>query len=134
MTYHPGAHQPGPPSPGGSGEDRTMMVLAHLSAPIAAVVSLGSLTILGPLLIWLAYRNRSPQVRQAAAGAFNFNLLFWVLYLVSWLLIFTVVGALVGIPLLIIIFVVSAVMHLVGAVRASQGRAFRYPFQLPVLR
>lgn len=27
--------------------------------------------------------------RKAAAGAFNFNLAFWLLYLISWLLIFT---------------------------------------------
>jgi uncharacterized protein len=116
------------------GEDRTMMVLAHLSAPIAAVISLGWLTILGPLLIWLVYRHRSPQVRQAAAGAFNFNLMFWLLYVISWVLIFTLVGAIVGIPLLVLIFVVSAVMHGLGALRAAQGRSFRYPFQVPVLR
>lgn len=114
-------------------DDRAMTVLAHLSAPIAAIVSLGWLSVLGPLVIWLVYKDRSPLVRQAAAGAFNFNLTFWLLYLLSWMLIFTVVGALVGIPLLIVIFVVSAVMHLVGAARGSKGQVFRYPFQLPVL-
>lgn len=115
------------------GDDRAMTVLAHLSAPIAAVLSLGSLSVLGPLVIWLVYKDRSPLVRQAAAGAFNFNLTFWLLFLLSWLLIFTVIGALVGIPLLIVIFVVSAVLHLVGAARGSKGEMFRYPFQLPVL-
>lgn len=116
------------------GDDRAMTVLAHLSAPIAAVISLGWLSVLGPLLIWLVYKDRSPLVRQAAAGAFNFNLSFWLLYLFSWMLILTVVGAIVGIPLLVVIFVVSAVMHLVGAARGSKGELFRYPFQLPVLR
>ena len=137
MTY-PGPQYPPqqPPYqvPQANSEDRTMMVLAHLSAPIAAVVSFGSLTILGPLLIWFIYKDRSPMVRQAAAGAFNFNLMFWLLYLLSWLLIFTLIGAVIGIPMLIVIFVVSAVMHVMGAVRASQGRPFTYPFQIPVLR
>lgn len=124
------ARQPGA-VPGG--DDRAMTVLAHLSAPIAAIISLGWLSVLGPLVIWLVYKDRSPLVRQAAAGAFNFNLSFWLLYLLSWMLIFTVVGALVGIPLLIVIFVVGAVLHLVGAARGSKGEVFRYPFQLPVL-
>jgi uncharacterized Tic20 family protein len=92
------------------------------------------LTILGPLVIWLIYKDRSQLVRKAAAGAFNFNLMFWVLYLVSWLLIFTLIGALIGIPMLILIFVVSAIMHIVGAVRGAKGEQFTYPFQIPVLR
>lgn len=115
-------------------DDRALTVLAHLSAPIAAVISLGWLTILGPLVIWLIYKDRSQLVRKAAAGAFNFNLMFWVLYLVSWLLIFTLIGALIGIPMLILIFVVSAIMHIVGAVRGAKGEQFTYPFQIPVLR
>ncbi|MDQ3384350.1 MAG: DUF4870 domain-containing protein [Actinomycetota bacterium] len=115
-------------------DDRALTVLAHLSAPIAAVISLGWLTILGPLVIWLIYKDRSQLVRKAAAGAFNFNLMFWVLYLISWLLIFTLIGALIGIPMLILIFVVSAIMHIVGAVRGAKGEQFTYPFQIPVLR
>jgi uncharacterized Tic20 family protein len=133
---HPHVGQPAYPDrreePGA--DDRALTVLAHLSAPIAAVISLGWLTILGPLVIWLIYKDRSQLVRKAAAGAFNFNLMFWVLYLISWLLIFTLIGALIGIPMLILIFVVSAIMHIVGAVRGAKGEQFTYPFQIPVLR
>lgn len=107
-------------------------ILAHLSAPIAALLSAGSLSLLGPLIVWLAQKN-DPFARRAAAGAFNFNLSFWVLYLVSWLLILTVVGALIGIPLIIVLFVVSAWCHIKGAVRAADDRAYDYPFQIRVL-
>lgn len=141
----PGPPQPGPPQygqqqhgqpqqPGTSGDERTMAVLAHLSAPIAAVLSVGWLSMVGPLVVWLVYKDRDPVVRQAAAGAFNFNLAFWLVYLVSWILILTVVGAVVGLPLLVVGFVVAAVCHVVGAVRASRGEPYRYPFQIPVLR
>ncbi len=126
--------QPHHQRPEEGGDDKVLAVLAHLSAPLAALVSLGWLTIFGPLIIWAVYKDRSPLVRRAAAGAFNFNLMFWVLYLISWLLIFTFIGALIGIPMLILIFVVSAIMHIVGAVRAAGGRQFTYPFQIPVLR
>jgi uncharacterized protein len=107
-------------------------ILAHLSAPIAALLSAGSLSLLGPLLVWLVQKN-DPFARRAAAGAFNFNLSFWLLYLVSWLLILTVVGALIGIPLIIVLFLVSAWCHVKGAVRAADDRAYDYPFQIRVL-
>lgn len=125
------------PYPGGSvstppENSRIAAIIAHLSAPIAAVVSAGSLSLLGPLLVWLVKKD-DPFARRAAAGAFNFNLLFWVLFLVCWLLIFTVIGILVAIPLMLVLFVVSAWCHIKGAVRASNNRPYDYPFQLRVL-
>jgi uncharacterized Tic20 family protein len=115
-----------------SGSSRIAAILAHLSAPIAALLSAGSLSLLGPLLVWL-WKKGDPYTRKAAAGAFNFNLTFWLLYLVSWLLILTVVGAVIGIPLIIVLFLVSAWCHIKGAVRAADDRPYDYPFQIRVL-
>ena len=115
-----------------SGSSRVAAILAHLSAPIAALLSAGSLSLLGPLLVWLVKKN-DPYTRRAAAGAFNFNLTFWLLYLVSWVLILTVVGAVIGIPLIIVLFLVSAWCHIKGAVRAADDRPYDYPFQIRVL-
>jgi uncharacterized protein len=111
---------------------RFAAILAHLSAPIAALVSAGSLSLLGPLLVWLVKKD-DPYARRAAAGAFNFNLTFWLLYLISWVLIFTVIGAVVGIPLIIVLFLVSAWCHIKGAIRAADDRPYDYPFQIRVL-
>lgn len=111
---------------------RIAAILAHLSAPIAAILSAGLLSLVGPLLVWLVKKD-DPFARRAAAGAFNFNLSFWVLFIVSWILILTVVGILVAIPLMIALFVVSAWCHIKGAVRASNNQPYDYPFQLRVL-
>jgi uncharacterized Tic20 family protein len=126
--YQPGGHPGTMPSSG----SRLAAILAHLSAPIAALLSAGSLSLLGPLLVWLVTKD-DPYARRAAAGAFNFNLSFWLLYLVSWLLILTVVGAVIGIPLIALLFVVSAWCHIKGAVRAADDRPYDYPFQIRVL-
>ena len=48
-------------------------------------------------------------------------------------LIFTVIGAVIGIPLIIILFVISAWCHIKGAVRAANDKPYDYPFQIPVL-
>ena len=95
---------------------RIAAILAHLSAPIAALLSAGSLSLLGPLLVWLLMKN-DPNARRAAAGAFNFNLSF----------------AVIGIPLIIALFVVSAWCHIKGAIRAADDRPYDYPFQIRVL-
>lgn len=145
---HPGGYQPTqpqpspPPHPGGyqperpGADDKSLAVLAHLSAPIAAVLSVGTLSILGPLVIWLVYKDRSELVRRSAAGAFNFNLAFWVVYLIA--LIFAVLtlglGLLIAVPVWLVVFIVAAVAHIMGALRASRGEPFDYPFQIPVLR
>jgi uncharacterized protein len=121
-----------PPDATLSPGSRIAAILAHLSAPIAALLSAGSLSLLGPLVVWLVMKH-DPYARRAAAGAFNFNLAFWLLYLVSWVLIFTVIGAVIGIPLIIVLFVVSAWCHIKGAVRAANDRPYSYPFQIRVL-
>ena len=115
-----------------SAGSRMAAILAHLSAPIAAVLSAGARGLLGPLLVWLLMK-RDPNARRAAAGAFNFNLSFWLLYLVSWVLIFTVIGAVIGIPLIVLLFLVSAWCHIKGAIRAADDRPYDYPFQIRVL-
>lgn len=124
---YPSHSAPTPPQ-----SSRIAAILAHLSAPIAAVLSAGLLSLLGPLLVWLVKKD-DPFARRAAAGAFNFNLLFWVLFLLSWLLIITVIGVVVALPLMLVLFVVSAWCHIKGAVRASNNQTYDYPFQLRML-
>ncbi len=110
-----------------------MSILAHLSALIAAVVSAGWLSIVGPLLVWVFYKDRSTIARQAAAGAFNFNLAVWLLIIVGWVCIFTVVLSPVGIIVWIVAGVAALFCHIKGAIRASNGEAYSYPFSIPVL-
>ncbi len=146
----PGGYPPPPPVPGGShaatptpsgtgwqpqvrDDERTFAVLAHLSPIVAAVFSVGWLTILGPLLIWAFYRDRSPLVRQAAAGAFNFNLVIWAAIIVGWVCLFTIVLIPVALILWVAAAIVGLVCHIQGAVKASRGEPYRYPFSIPAL-
>ncbi|MGB5953329.1 MAG: DUF4870 domain-containing protein [Ornithinimicrobium sp.] len=128
--------------PSGSGtplnpsEEKTWTVLAHLSAPIAALVSVGMLNFVGPLVIWAIYKDRSAKVRHAAAGAFNFNLTLWIAYFALVVLgILTLgIGFLLALPLIFVIWVVSMVLHIMAAVKASSGEVYTYPAQIKVLK
>lgn len=115
-------------------EDRTPAALAHASSLIAMVISAGWLSFVGPLIMWVLYKDRSPFVRQAAAGSFNFNLGLWVMSIVGWVFIITVIGIPIGVVLLVVSFVAQVVGHIIGTMRATKGRTMGYPFQIKVLR
>ena len=128
-------HQQYGQQPGTAGpDDRTPAALAHASSLIAMVLSAGWLSLVGPLVMWLLYKDRSPFVRQAATGSFNFNLGLWVMNIVGWILIITIIGIPVGIVLLVISYLGQIIGHIIGTVRATQGRTMNYPFQIRVLR
>jgi uncharacterized protein len=115
-------------------DDRLWAMVAHLSAPVAALVSAGWLTILGPLIVWLAKKDSSPFVRNASAGAFNFTVTMWLTSLVGWILTITVVGAIIGIPLIIIGSLGSIILGIVGAIKTWGGQSYTYPWQARLLK
>ncbi len=145
---NPGQHVP--PQYGGTGtpyasqgggrlsppQERTWSILAHLSAPIAFLFSVGLLNFVGPLIIWAIFKDRSHLVRNASAGSFNFNLSIWVVNIAFGIfaLITLGVGLIIAIPAWIATFVLALVLHVVAAVKASNGEVYTYPFQIPVLK
>lgn len=114
-------------------DERSMALIAHLSTLVAMVVSAGWLSFVGPLVVWLLYKDKSVFVRESAAGAFNFNVGMWVMSIVGWIFILTLIGIPIGLLLLAISAVAQLVCHIIGAMRASKGELFRYPFQLRIL-
>lgn len=132
-------------SPGGGGvsgfgptgpvdtSERSMAMLAHLSMIIGMLLSAGWLTFVGPLVLWFVYKDRSPFVRQASAGAFNFSLAASVAAIVAWLLLLTIIGIPVAIIIFIAVAVVTILFPILGAMKANGGEPYRYPFQIPVL-
>lgn len=125
----------GPAQPLGSDQDnRILAILAHLSPIIALLLSAGWLSWLGPLVMWLVFRDRGPLVRNASATAFNFNLTVWIAIVVGWICLFTIVL----IPVAILVWIGAGLLQLifsiVGAVRANRGEVYRYPLQIPLLR
>ncbi|WOP18131.1 DUF4870 domain-containing protein [Raineyella sp. LH-20] len=116
-----------------TGEERSVAILAHLSAIIAMIVSAGWLSFVGPLIVWFLYKDRSDFVRNAAAGSFNFNVWAWVMNVVAWILLFTVVLA----PFAVVLWIVAGVMtlwcHIRGAILANRGELYRYPATIGLL-
>lgn len=116
------------------GDERVFAVAAHLSAIIAMIVSAGWLSFVGPLIVYFLARGRSSYVREAAAGSFNFNIWAWLMSVIAWICLFTVVLTPVAIVLWAVAGVLTVVCHSWGAWRAARGLTFRYPAQIRILK
>jgi len=118
---------------------RSWEVLCHLSSLVALIgVPFGN--VLGPLIVWLIKRDASPGVDAHGKEAVNFHL-SWTLY---WLISTTVVGILcvflIGlllVPFLILAYLVGIpamlILSVIGAVKAGNGRLYRYPLTIRFL-
>ena len=112
-------------------DERLWATLAHVFALVAFFV-LG-LSLLGPLIVYLIYANRSAYVRQHAVEALNFNitmLIIWIgLAVAGVILIFTIIGILlliVLVPLAIALWIYWLVITIVAAIEANRGQPYRY--------
>ena len=113
--------------------ERTWSMLAHLSAIIAMVISVGWLSFVGPLLVWLIKKDDSPAVRAAAAGAFNFNIGMWVMSIVAWVCAFTVILLPLSVILWIVAFILTLLHHIKATLAASNSQVYQYPWQIKIL-
>jgi uncharacterized protein len=109
--------------------ERTWGMLAHLAALAGLVVPLIGIA-LGPLAVWLAKRDESEFVAAHAKEALNFNISVLLAAIVCMLLMLVFIGVLLGTAL----FIAWLVMTLVGAIKASEGQAYRYPFSLRLVK
>lgn len=134
-TYMPGTYAAAPLSGRQrvSSDERTWAILAHLSPVIAWAVSAGWLNFVGPLVVYLLKKDQSRFVRNASAGAFNFAVSMAIVTILGWILTFTVIGAVIGIPMIVVGGVGSLVLGIIGAVKAANDEAYTYPMQIKIL-
>lgn len=124
---------PPPPSPVLTSEERGWGVAAHLSAFVGAWILLA---FTGPLVVWLAGRDRHPFIDHHAKEALNFNLTFLLILVVGGMI--TIVGAVLTLGLgLIVLLPLGGVLALlwvifpiIAAVKAWDGEGYRYPLTI----
>lgn len=139
MNDVPGAGEPqGPPpvppavEPGQTDREmnrdaRMWAMLCHLAGfagLLPIVPGLGS--VIGPLVLWLIKKEQYPFVDEQGREALNFQITMLIYGVVAGLLIFACVGAV----LLPAVVVVDIVLIIIAAIKANDGRHYRYPYPL----
>ncbi len=113
-------------------EERMWAMIAHLSAFAYYISGVGH--IVGPLIVWLAKREGRPFVDEHAKEALNFQITVTLIGIVAVLMCFTVILAVVGIPILIGLHLYQIICMIIAAIKANDGVAFRYPLTLRLIK
>ena len=96
--------------------DTTLAALAHASALIASF--------LGPILFLVLADDDDELVRENAKNAINFQIVIFVLAMVSVVLSLVLIGFL----MLFVVGIVNVVFVLIATVKANNGEIYEYPF------
>ncbi len=123
-----------------SQDERTWALVAHFSVLIGGLVTYGWAasfgSFLGPLIIWLIKRDTMPFAADQAKEALNFGITLMIICVA--LLMLTIlslgIGAILTIPLFLLIGVAALVMVIIAAVKANEGVAYRYPMTIRLVK
>ena len=122
-----------------SAEQRQWAMFAHLSALAGAVLTgvlLGWGCFIGPLIVWLIKKDTMPFVDDQGKEALNFNIT--VLIVGVALFVLTIVtlglGALIALPLGVLLGVGWLVFTIIAAIKANDGETYRYPLCLRLVK
>jgi len=100
-------------------DEKTMALLSHILTIVAPV--------LAPLIIYLIKKDESAFIAEHAKESLNFQI---TMFIVCFLLVITIIGILIVwiIALLALVFVIIATL------RASEGKLYKYPFAIRLIK
>ncbi|MCK7594853.1 DUF4870 domain-containing protein [Pseudomarimonas salicorniae] len=114
-------------------------MFAHLSSILGGLLTSafgGWGVFLGPLVIWLVKKEEIPFVDDQGKEALNFNITVAIACVSLLILTFATlgIGALLTIPLMIIVCIGWLVLTIMASIKANEGVRYRYPFTLRLIK
>ena len=118
------------PSPATSSSTnvRTWCVLAHATALVGFLVPVAG-HIVGPLIVWLAKRQDSPEIDAHGKESMNFQISMLIWNAIALILCLV----LIGIPILILLHILNIIFVIVASIQASEGKLYRYPLAIRLI-
>jgi uncharacterized protein len=116
---------PPPPQPMNAEDERLWSVLAHLGALFSSFMV--------PLVIFLLYKDRSEYVASHAKEALNFQISMIIYSAIAGFLCITIIGLIIGIPMLILIGILHFVFCLIATIKASNNELYNYPLTIKII-
>jgi len=104
---------------------RTWNILCHASALLGVFLHFPG-HLLGPLIVWLAKRDDSPEIDAHGKESVNFQISMLIYNGIA--VVFCLV--LVGFAFLAVLWVLNAVFVIVASIQASDGKLYRYPMTI----
>ena len=102
-----------------SSDEKTLALLSHILAMVAPI--------LAPLIIYLVKKDESAFVTTHAKESLNFQITIIIICIILFI-------SLIGILLLWAVGLLSFVLILVATIRASEGKLYKYPFNIRLIK
>lgn len=115
---------PAPQAPVSESDERTFGMLTHLSALILGIV--------GPLIFWLIYKDRSAYLDRQGKEAVNFNILVTIAYVVLFVISVITLG--LGSLLYPLVWIGAAIFQIMAGLAANKHEEYRYPVSLRLIK
>jgi len=103
-------------------DKKTMGILSHILCLVAGFIA--------PLVIYLVKKDESPYVREHAKESLNFQITLLIFYIISFFLIFIFIGIL----MMVALGIGALVLIIVATIKASEGKLYRYPFNIRLIK
>jgi hypothetical protein len=104
---------------------RSWNALCHASALLGVLLHFPG-HLLPPLIVWLVKRDESPEIDAHGKEAVNFQISMLIYNIVA--AVFCLI--LIGFVFLAVLGVLNAVFVIIAAIRASDGKFYRYPMTI----
>ena len=111
-----------------SKDERTWAMLCHFSTYIGFIFPFGNIIV--PLIIWLSKREDLPLVEDQGREALNFQISMTIYFIISGILCII----LIGIPIVIGLIIFDFIITIVAAISANDGKYYRYPINLKLIK
>jgi len=108
---------------------KTWNVLCHATALAGFFVPWAG-HILGPLIIWLAKRGDSPEIDEHGKESLNFQISMLIYNVIAGVLCLV----LIGFVILGILHILNLVLVIVASIQASEGKFYRYPLTIRLIK
>ena len=108
---------------------RTCNVLCHATALAGFFVPWAG-HILGPLIVWLAKRTDSPEIDENGKESLNFQISMLIYNVIAGVLCLVLVGFII----LAILHILNLVLVIVASIQASEGKFYRYPMTIRLIK
>ena len=103
-------------------EQKTLGMLAHLLGLFSYFI--------GPLIIFLIYKDKKDFVYENARHSLNFQISLMIYVLISGIMILL----LIGILLLWALSIFALVVIIIASVKSYQGEIYKYPLEIEFIR
>ena len=111
-----------------SKDERTWAMLCHFSAFAGLIFPFGNF--LAPLIIWLIKKEELEFVEDQGKEVFNFQISMTIYLLISGILCII----LIGIPIIIGLVIFCFIITIIAAISANDGKSYRYPINLRLIK